>query len=945
MADYQNPKAGNAILDDLQEIVALIQSGAKMDPTGNTNIPNGAKRVVAVTGGYQIQSYNGTTWVSVGKLMHDCDSVDGKNPNTGTAAGTIPVRDNKGQLPGDITGNAGTATKLATARTIDLGGIVSATEQEFDGSKPITIPVNSVNVNNENDDAVKGVLTPAHGGTGRTDGAAADVIVNSAQGEVKASVYGQIGDARLITGQDLDTLTVSGNYITRGGTVANHYPRNIQEASCTVVRVSRAGAHILQTIICSESDVWVRRSTNTGGSWLAWEAVSGYRKSFVTLYVSKSGNDNNTGLTTDSPVQTISRAMEIVRGQMPTDPNASIHLCLGEGNWGTVQFITLPIKVDIYPYDHQNATEYSTSLPVFEQITVTNGFVAFHGVVVTGMCYATYNGTLSIENSYNRVAELRSEYGACMLLWNYTYNLDFIAGNRPYLLRTYCHGAIIGTGALKLNIAENITVTSAVLHCDLHGTIVFPTNAQITLSEGVSVTGRKYNIQNFSRTNLNKEWLDSIPGSVAGAIGSGCHTGVGTWGGGNTHTFLAADATWRKDSDTIYARDVAVNGDPADLAGGHRGQIGNISYLPLSGAPYDLNDYSNSGIWWINDACVEGSSNFPVDEGGTLVVYGRQDGTFIQQLYYTFSNSGVYWRYVRTGGNWTAWKRVLTDANPYPVFTPATSSAAGAKGLVPAPTKGQTGSYFLNGAGNFMQVPYLRYTVPKGGYVDAVEYMVPEKTNRIACIRVSNEPSSDLGFYTLMLGVNDGDNNAPAGITILRNIETGEVSIETAGDFSIGGSLKVNGSISGQNAFSTGDFCWSYASSKTGFLLCNGAAVSRTTYADLYAIIGTKFGTGDGSTTFNLPDMRGKVAWGANGNLGSVLAAGLPNITGNVTLYTQVLSAGGAFAQGSGGNRADGNYGADHVRFDFNASRSNSIYGASSTVQPPAIALNCFIKY
>lgn len=44
----------------------------------------------------------------------------------------------------------------------------------------------------------------------------------------------------------------------------------------------------------------------------------------------------------------------------------------------------------------------------------------------------------------------------------------------------------------------------------------------------------------------------------------------------------------------------------------------------------------------------------------------------------------------------------------------------------------------------------------------------------------------------------------------------------------------------------------------TGWLKCNGQAVSRTTYANLFALIGTTFGTGDGSTTFNLPDLRGQ---------------------------------------------------------------------------------------
>jgi len=43
-----------------------------------------------------------------------------------------------------------------------------------------------------------------------------------------------------------------------------------------------------------------------------------------------------------------------------------------------------------------------------------------------------------------------------------------------------------------------------------------------------------------------------------------------------------------------------------------------------------------------------------------------------------------------------------------------------------------------------------------------------------------------------------------------------------------------------------------------GYLKCNGAAVSRTTYADLFTEIGTTFGAGDGSTTFNLPELRGE---------------------------------------------------------------------------------------
>lgn len=48
------------------------------------------------------------------------------------------------------------------------------------------------------------------------------------------------------------------------------------------------------------------------------------------------------------------------------------------------------------------------------------------------------------------------------------------------------------------------------------------------------------------------------------------------------------------------------------------------------------------------------------------------------------------------------------------------------------------------------------------------------------------------------------------------------------------------------------------AAPNTTFLLCNGQAISRTTYAELFTLIGTTFGVGDGSTTFNIPNTKGK---------------------------------------------------------------------------------------
>jgi len=61
---------------------------------------------------------------------------------------------------------------------------------------------------------------------------------------------------------------------------------------------------------------------------------------------------------------------------------------------------------------------------------------------------------------------------------------------------------------------------------------------------------------------------------------------------------------------------------------------------------------------------------------------------------------------------------------------------------------------------------------------------------------------------------------------------------------------------------------WTTSSAPAGYLICNGQAVSRTTYAALFAVIGGTFGTGDGSTTFNLPDLRGLFVRGLDNGRG-----------------------------------------------------------------------------
>jgi microcystin-dependent protein len=95
---------------------------------------------------------------------------------------------------------------------------------------------------------------------------------------------------------------------------------------------------------------------------------------------------------------------------------------------------------------------------------------------------------------------------------------------------------------------------------------------------------------------------------------------------------------------------------------------------------------------------------------------------------------------------------------------------------------------------------------------------------------------------------------------------------------------------------------WSSGSVPTGFLECNGAAVSRSTYSDLFAVVGTTYGAGDGSSTFGLPDLQNNVAVGKSNNkaLASTGGADTVSSTGNVggstanaTLSTNQLASHG----------------------------------------------------
>lgn len=151
-----------------------------------------------------------------------------------------------------------------------------------------------------------------------------------------------------------------------------------------------------------------------------------------------------------------------------------------------------------------------------------------------------------------------------------------------------------------------------------------------------------------------------------------------------------------------------------------------------------------------------------------------------------------------------------------------------------------------------------------------------------------------------------------------------------------------------------------------GWLPCNGAAVNTSDYAALFAVIGKTFTMVDpiynDPVRFSLPDLIGKVPWGST-SVGTAIDAGLPDATGsfdagnNVCLNGNVTDTPVVFTSETGCFSVDGsgeramvpqyvvNTHVDNRRITFRASKSNGIYGNSTTVQPPALCLLPCIRY
>ena len=197
---------------------------------------------------------------------------------------------------------------------------------------------------------------------------------------------------------------------------------------------------------------------------------------------------------------------------------------------------------------------------------------------------------------------------------------------------------------------------------------------------------------------------------------------------------------------------------------------------------------------------------------------------------------------------------------------------------------------------------------------------------------VADKPTISASIATVA-GTDQYGNNYPAGISGF--VPVGSVQMY-ASQTPLSMTLDTNNNIATCNA-------------PAGWMPCGGAAVSRTTYAALFAVIGTTYGTGDGSTTFNLPNMNGRFPYGSTSPVTGGSTTHSHNLSGNGWAYITASQGGSvqiirtsvpSWNSGQAGGLNAGTTGAQTWAAGLGGATDNN-----TTYLPPWTGFNFMIRY
>lgn len=271
--NFSAPAIFNKIASDIDSIRELAKLIARLRGDLADNAPDGTIIFNQTTMNFQIK--DGTVWNALdngtGKYAFNVDKLDGFHANAGIIANSIVVRDSKGVIPGNISGRAPNATqadKLTTVNPIAKGGTGASTAAQARAN----LGTNDVG------NLTAGVLPFERGGTGRTDGSAQDVQINSSGKGINANLTtakgcGQLGLLALGKGigTDANLFIANGNFWFNNEHALTNFPINNVGGTLTVRGYYTYARQ--EFVNYNNTGRYWRLTRNSGSTWTPWYRI------------------------------------------------------------------------------------------------------------------------------------------------------------------------------------------------------------------------------------------------------------------------------------------------------------------------------------------------------------------------------------------------------------------------------------------------------------------------------------------------------------------------------------------------------------------------------------------------------------------------------------------------------------------------------------------------
>ena len=357
----------------------------------------------------------------------------------------------------------------------------------------------------------------------------------------KAFNNGQLGDPVNLGDIDFNEVLETGIYSVRcdSGSIKN---QPLINSVCAYLKVYK----VIDTSVTDRLDyfvyqeyvtpycIYLRRTnspiSNNPITWGDWRLVIWLGNGYTHLYISKNGNDNNSGLTPDQPVLSVSKLIGIANAFNLASENPLFYFHFGSGEWGDVKFINIPYYVSIVPYD---GTQYYESVPDevahFNLLHIQNcNFFTLQSVNVNVL--NVQNSTGSLARGWNRIN--------CLYVNNNSY---FSMNNDSKNL--YEVGQSFSNYNGCINIENNSTLWMQQQNFKLYENVTFNSFMYITRCSkfmdtntifigfdynGFTFTGKKASINGLSiflSTGANLE--GGVPPVINNFFGTGFNAGKG----------------------------------------------------------------------------------------------------------------------------------------------------------------------------------------------------------------------------------------------------------------------------------------------------------------------------------------------------------------------------------------------------------------------------------